>query len=269
MVIIGEKINSSRKKVEEALKKRDSSYLISLAQKQKEAGADFIDVNCGTLFSEEKECMEWLVKTIQETMEVSLCIDSPSPEVLETGFQLHKGKAFLNSITGEKERVEKILPVIKKFHPFIIVLCMDEKGAPAEAQGRVEIARKVTEILTSHGVKEEDIFFDPIIRPISTESDAGRIALETISKIKEEIPGVKTVCGLSNVSYGLPLRPLLNATFLAMAMGKGLDGAILDPTEPRIQDVLCAGGALRGEDTYCLNYISAFRDGKLGKQWTK
>ncbi len=265
MVIIGEKINSSRKKVGEALKNRDSSYIISLARKQKEAGASFIDVNCGTLFSQEKECMEWLVKTLQETLEVSLSIDSPSPEALEAGFRTHQGKAFLNSITGEKERIEKTLPLIKEFKPYVIVLCMDENGAPHDPAGRVEIARKVTETLTAEGVAAEDIFFDPIIRPISAESDAGAVALETIGKIKEEIPGVKTTCGLSNISYGLPLRALLNATFLAMAMGKGLDGAILDPTESKIQEVICAGEALKGEDTYCLNYISAFREGKLGK----
>ena len=265
MVIIGEKINSSRKKVEEALKKKDSSYLISLARNQKEKGANFIDVNCGTLFHGEKECMVWLVELIQSNLGVSLSIDSPSPEVLKMGFKTHKGKGFLNSITGEKERIKEALPIIKEFNPFVVVLCMDENGTPERAEGRVEIAKRVTEILTKEGMEENDIFFDPIIKPIAAESDAGLIALETIQRIKEEIPRVKTIMGLSNISFGLPLRTLLNSIYLSMAMEENIDAAILDPTDRRIQEVLYSASALKGKDSYCMNYIKAFREGKISK----
>ncbi len=269
MIIIGEKINSSRKKVEEALKNRNEEFLLNLARAQKEAGADFLDVNCGTLFGEEKETMEWLVKLIQENLDTPLSIDSPDPEVLRKGFQIHQGKAFLNSISGETERMEKVEPLIREFSPYTIVLLMDDKGTPSSPEGRVEIASRVTDKLISWGLKEEDIFFDPIIRPVSTEPDAGKIALDTISLLKQKIPGVRTVMGLSNISFGLPLRSLLNGIFLAMAMGVGLDSAILDPTDKRIQEVLCAARALRGEDTYCLNYITSYREGKLVDPWKK
>ncbi len=264
MLIIGEKINSSSRKVAEAIRKRDSQFILGLARKQKEAGADFIDVNAGTLMEKEKESMEWLVRTIQEALEVPLSIDSPNPEVLRRGLELHKGKAFLNSLTGEKDRMESVLPLILEFRPLIIALCMDEGGIPTQAEERLLIAQKITETLTSQGVAEEEIFFDPIIRPVGAEPEAGKVALETIALIKEKIPRVKTICGLSNISFGLPIRGLLNSVFLALAMGKGLDGAILDPTDKRIQEVLIASGVLTAEDPYSLNYIRAYREGRIG-----
>jgi len=263
MLVIGEKINSSRRKVESALKSKDEEFIITLARKQKEAGADFVDVNCGTLLEEEKECMEWLVELIQANVDVPLSIDSPNPEVVEAGFRKHKGKAFLNSISGEEGRIKPLLPLIKEFRPFIVVLLMDNKGIPPTAEGRLRVALEVTERLEKEGVEIADVFFDPIIKPLSTDEKAGWVALETISLVKKEIPEAKTIVGLSNISFGLPNRSLLNAVYLAMAMGRGLDGAILDPLDSRIKKILLASKSLRGEDSFCMEYITAYREGIL------
>jgi len=264
MIIIGELINCTRKAIAEAVKKRDSAYIRDIVSKQAEAGAHYIDIN-GGIVGEEAECMKWLVEQAQEVTPLPLSIDSPLPEALEAGLSSYRGseKPIVNSITDEKEKFEKTLPLIKKYSTKVIALCIDDAGMPQSVDDRLRIATSLFNRLTKEGVAGEDILIDPCIFPVSVDNKNGITALDSIAEIKKSVEGAGTVCGLSNVSYGLPERKLLNQTFLVMAMARGLDAAILDPLDKRLMAGLTAAEALRGSDEYCMNYIQAQRDGKL------
>jgi 5-methyltetrahydrofolate--homocysteine methyltransferase len=264
LIIVGERINSSRKAIAPAVEARDAQFIQQEALKQIDAGALFIDVNCGTMVEEEPECLEWLVKTVQEATKGGLCsLDSPSPLALERALKVHQGKPLINSITGEKERLEAILPLVRDYKTAIVALAMDDEGMPETAEERLQIAAKLVNHLTKTGVSLADIYLDPMVRPVSTGGHYGRIVFETLMKINQEFPGIHTICGLSNISYGLPARKLINHTFLIMAMMAGLDTAILDPLDKRLMSLLHASEVLLERDEYALNYIAAFRAEKL------
>lgn len=263
MLIVGERINTSRKNIRPAVEKRDRDFIQQEARLQVEAGAARIDVNCGTRVKEEAEDLVWLVKTVQEAVAVPLCLDSPNPLALEKALASHKGKALVNSITLEKERLEKILPLIKKSKSAVVALTMDDRGMPTDTATRVEIASRLLERLEGEGVKREDVYFDPLVRPLATDPDQSLKVLETIKIIMEKYPGVHTFCGLSNISFGLPLRALLNRNFLVMAMLMGLDAVMIDPLDKSMMASLKASLALLHQDQFCLEYIKAFREGKL------
>lgn len=264
MIIVGERINTSRKAIAPAVEAKDGTLIQQEAVKQLEAGAQYIDVNCGTMVDEEPEYLEWLVQTVQEATGGGLCsLDSPNPAALERALQAHRGKPLINSITAEKERLEAILPLVRDYKTGIVALAMDDQGMPETAGERFEIAAYLVERLTKTGVALDDIYLDPMVRPVSTGGHYGRVVFETISRIKREFPGIHTICGLSNISYGLPARKLINHTFLVMATMAGLDAAILDPLDKRLISLLYASEVLLERDEYALNYISAFREGKL------
>jgi 5-methyltetrahydrofolate--homocysteine methyltransferase len=263
MVIIGERINSSNKLVASALEKRDGKYIQTLAKEQAEAGADYIDVNAGIFGDQEAEILTWLVKTVQTHVSKPCCIDSPNPDALEKALEVHQGRAMINSITGEKERRQKLIPLIKYHQAKVIALCLGEKGIPETADERVQIAGAIIDLLQQEGIPLYDIYIDPLVQPIATDSSAALVTLEIIEKIMSRYPGIHTVCGISNVSYGLPSRKAINAAFLTMALAKGLDTAILDPCDPLMLSSLLASEALTGRDSYGLKYIAAFRKGKI------
>ncbi|SMB99915.1 5-methyltetrahydrofolate--homocysteine methyltransferase [Thermanaeromonas toyohensis ToBE] len=263
MLIVGELINSSRKPIAQAIAARDKAYLQDLAVKQVEAGANIIDVNCGTSLGEEASIMAWLVDIIQEVVDVPLCIDTPSPEALEAGLSRHKGKAMINSITAEKERWEKVLPLVTKYKASVIGLCMDDTGMPETVEDRLRVAERIVSGLISAGVPLEDIYLDPLIKPLGVNSSYGKEALESTRALKEKFPKVHLICGLSNVSYGLPERRLLNRAFAIMCLTMGMDAFILDPLDRSLMSLLTAAKALAGLDEYCLEYITAARSGKL------
>jgi 5-methyltetrahydrofolate--homocysteine methyltransferase len=266
MLIVGERINTSRKNIRPAVEGRDKDFIQKEAKLQVEAGACRIDVNCGTRVKEEPEDLEWLVKTVQEAVDVPLSIDSPNPLALERGLAAHKGhkgKALVNSITLEKERVEKILPLVKKYKAAVVALTMDDRGMPIDTVTRVEIAGKLLHLLEGEGIKKEDVYFDPLVRPLGTDPNQSLVVLETIKTIMQKYSGVHTFCGLSNISFGLPLRSLLNRNFLVMAMLMGLDAVMIDPLDKKMMSDLRASLALLNKDQFCLEYIKAFREGKL------
>ena len=263
MVIVGEKINSSNKKVASALEKRDAEYIMKLAREQAEAGADYIDVNAGTFVDQEAELLTWLVKITQSHVSKPCCIDSPNPDALEKALEVHHGQAMINSITGEKERQQKLIPLVKYHQAKVIALCLGEKGIPETADERVQIVGAIIDLLQQEGIPLHDIYIDPLVQPIATTPSAARVALEVIEKVLRLYPEVHTICGISNVSYGLPTRKFINAGFLTMAMARGLDAAILDPGDPLILSSLLASDALTGGDSYGLKYIAAFRKGKI------
>lgn len=264
LIIIGEKINTSRKAIRPAVEAKDAAAIKDLAKKQVEAGAHYIDVNCGTFPYEEPELLEWLVNTVQEVVDVPLCIDTPNPKALERALKANRnGKPLINSVTAEKERYNSIFPYVVEYNTSIIALCMDDSGMPETADDRLRIAERLIESMTKEGVKLDDIYIDPMVRPVGTGSHYGLVALETIKKVMTEFPGIHTTCGLSNVSFGLPARKLINQAFLIMSIAAGLDSAILDPLDKKIMSFVYAAELLQGKDDFCMNYLTAYREGKL------
>ena len=264
MIIIGEKINTSIKAVRPAVENMDTEAIQQLARKQSEAGAQYIDVNCGTFPNKEVELMEWLVKTVQEATDLPLCIDSPNPEALEAALKVYSGpKPLINSVTAEKQRYDSIISLVTEYNTSIIALCMDDSGMPEDADQRVKIAGWLINDMTKKGIDISDIFIDPMVRPVSTGTHYGVVALETIRRVMEEFPGVHTTCGLSNISFGLPARKLINQTFLITAIAAGLDSAILDPLDKRIMSFVYSAELLLNKDEFCMNYLSAYREDKL------
>ena len=263
MIIIGEKINSTRKPIREAIAKKDARFLQELAQAQSQAGADYIDVNTGAFPEEEAELMEWLVGVVQEVVEVPLCLDSANPAALQAGLKADKkGRPIINSITGEEARFNKIVPLVLQYQAPVLALSLDDAGITKTVEDRFTVARKLIEALCVEGIAQDQIFLDPLIQPISVQNDFGLIAIDVIRRIKQEFPDVNTTCGLSNISFGLPGRANLNRYFLVMAMSAGLDSAILDPLDEELMDAIKAADALLGKDHFCMNYIKAFRENK-------
>lgn len=266
MLIIGEKLNSTRKKVREMIESRNVKSIQELAKKQVGAGADVLDVNSSAASGDKLENIEWLVRTVQDAVDVPLCIDSPNAEEIEKGLEVHnwdKGKALINSITGEKEKIDRLIPTIKKYNCGVIALVMDERGIPDNSKTRVEIADRLIKILTDIGVPLKEIFIDPLVVPIGTNDKNGLITLETIRDIRRKYPEVRIVTGLSNISFGLPERKLINQAFMVLTMGCGMDAAIIDPTDKRMITMIKAAVVLLGKDNFCSEYIQAYREGKL------
>ena len=265
MIIIGEKINSTLKAVRPAIEKYDTKAIQTLARQQAEAGSAYIDVNAGMFVGDEPERLTWLVETVQAVVDLPLCLDSPSSLALEAGLRAYKGESvpMINSITDEKERFEAILPLVQQYKTKVIALCMDDSGMPETGDERFAIAKRLIEKLTAAGVKLDDIFIDPLVRPVSTGAHYGMAALDTIRRVKTEFPEAHIACGLSNVSFGLPQRKLINQTFLVAAMTVGMDGAILDPLDKKLMSFVAAARAVLGTDEFCVEYLSKYREGLL------
>ena len=263
MLIIGEKLNSSIKSVAAAIEIKDEDYIRKLVLDQLSAGADMIDVNAGVFLDREVQFLRWLVRTVQEAADVPLCIDSPNPEALKAALPLHRGKALINSISLEADRYDSMLPVVKEFGASVVALCMDDNGIPRNATSRTDIACRLAEKLNSDGVSTDDVYFDVLVQPISVDDTLGIAALDTVRGIRERISGAHTICGLSNVSFGLPERKLLNSAFAAALITYGMDTFIIDPLDHGMMAMIAASEALTGKDEFCEKYLKAFRSGKL------
>ncbi len=263
MEIIGEKINTSRKSVAAAVENRDAGAVAALAREQADAGAQYIDVNAGTFVEKEIEYLPWLVETVQAAVKLPLCLDSPSPAALEKAMARHQGEPLVNSISLEAERYDQMLPLVLSRPCKIVALCMARTSMPVTAQERLDVASELIEKLTGEGVALENIYVDPLIQPVSVDGRMGKAALEAISGVMKAFPGVNTICGLSNISFGLPMRKRINRDFFTMAMGRGLSAAILDPTDGPIMARLIVARMLMGDDEYCSDYIDAYQDGIL------
>lgn len=265
MFIIGERINSTRKPVKEALERRDVEFFQREAKAQAEAGASAIDLNAAAVVGQENELLPWLIDIVQNTVSTPLCVDTPSAEAARIGLECVKTKpVYLNSISAEKARYEAFLPLVKEFDARVVALCADDsKGMARSAEDKLSIAEGLLNNLAGEGVPLENVYVDPLVFPVGTDSRSGKALLDAIQGIMEKFPNTHTVVGLSNASYGLPLRKLLNGTLLAMAIGVGLDGAILDPLDAAIMSTVYAAEAVIGRDDFCAEYIGAYRDGKL------
>lgn len=263
MFIVGELINASRKKIGEAISNGDSESIKKIALDQKEAGADFIDVNAGIFVEEEPEYIKWLVDNVQQVVDLPCSIDSPSPTAIESALSVHKGTPMINSISLEKERYDALMPIIAGTDFKVVALCMSDKGMPETVDDRLVIADKLVNSLLQNNVDIDNIFVDPLVQPIATNTDFGIGFLNAIEAIINNFPGIHTMCGLSNISFGLPNRLLLNQLFAVMAIAKGLDGLIINPLDKKMMANIIAAEALAGKDEYCTQFIEAYRDGKF------
>ena len=263
VLIIGELINSTRKQIRKAIEEKDAATIQGLARKQVDAGANWVDVNAGAFPNDEVEKLLWMISVIREVTDAPLSIDSPRPAAVEAGLSAAGKEPLLNSISAESERYATLIPLVKKFHARVIALSMDDGGMTDEMGKVWEAADRLIKRLEDDGVPPDHIFVDPLIRPVSTNGEYGSGALWLMEKISQAHPDVHKTCGLSNVSYGLPRRRLVNQVFLAMAIARGLDSAIVDPLDSHLMAHILAAEALMGKDQFCMNYISAERAGKL------
>lgn len=263
MLIVGELINASRKAIAEAIEAQDGDTIKKVARDEFEAGAHYIDVNAGVFVGREPEYLTWLVKTVQASVDAPCCIDSPDPKAIEAALSVHKGTPMINSISLEKERYDNLLPIVADTDMKVVALCMSDEGMPETADDRMAIADKLVNGLLQKNVSMENIYVDPLVQPVSTNNTFGVEFLETIERLMKTFQGVHTVCGLSNISYGLPNRPFINQTFMSMAIAKGLDGAIINPLDKKMMAIIITATALAGKDDYCMNYLKAYRANRL------
>jgi 5-methyltetrahydrofolate--homocysteine methyltransferase len=256
--IIGERINpTGRKKLAEDLRGGDLSTVEADAHAQVEAGADMLDVNAGIPLVDEAELLTKMLQTVQAAVESPICIDSSVIEALEAGLTVYEGKPLVNSVTGEDERLEEILPLVARHGAAVIGLANDETGIPETPQQRLEIATKIVSAAGDHGIPPEDVVIDPLAMTVGADTEAVTTTLETIRLIRDTL-GVNMCLGASNVSFGLPERHVLNAAFLPMAMAAGLTSAIMSTAEVCIQSVRAAD-LLLGHDPWGASWIAAHR----------
>ena len=261
MIIIGELINASRKAIGAAIEAQDADAIQQVAKDQSEAGADFIDVNAGIFVGKEPQYLKWLVQTVQEVTDTPCAIDSPDPAAIEAALNVHKGIPMINSISLEKERHDNLMPIVAGTDMKVIALCMSDEGMPQTVDDRLKIAEKLVNGLVQNNVSIENIFVDPLVQPLSVNDLFGLEFLNAIELIMKRFEGVHTACGLSNISYGLPARKFMNQTFMAMAIAKGLDGAIVNPLDKKMMANIIAAEALIGKDNFCMDYLKAYRAG--------
>ena len=248
MIIVGELINSTRKKVKEAIEKKDETYIRKLVRLQR--GATFIDVNSAMSRKSEIEDLAWLIKIVQSETELPLAIDTPNPEAMEAGVKLCNIPPLVNSITNEPKR-ERLIKLAKDYNCSVVALPLGGfKKMPLTVKDRMEEAKLLVEELLKGGIEKHKIYLDPLILGVGSNSEAGRIALETVRAFKKEFPGINTICGLSNISFGLPDRKLFNRTYLPMMIEAGLDGAITDPSDEELMKTLKTSLVLTGREKF-------------------
>lgn len=261
MIIIGELINASRKAIKTAIENQDQVTIQNIARQQAEAGADYIDVNAGVFGDKEPEYLKWLVQTVQAVTDKPCALDSPSPAAIEAALSVHQGTSMINSISLERDRWEQLLPLLAGTDLKVIALCMSDAGMPRKVDDRLQIADKLVNGLLQKQVRLENIFVDPLVQPLSINDHFGAAFIQAVDAITTRFEGVHTACGMSNISYGLPARRVLNQTFMVMAIARGLDGAILNPLDRHLMGAIIAAEALVGRDSFCTSYLKAYRSG--------
>lgn len=266
MIIIGELINGTREPVREAILAQDEEAIATLAVAQAKAGADFIDCNVGMVGEGEVEQMRWAVGIISRAVDVPVCIDTANPDAMRAGLEAWEGEGrpICNSVTLERERLDRFMPIAAQCDGQVVALTMTDEGVPTGVEARVDAARRLVEELAGAGMEAQDVYIDPVVTPLSVSSESGPVVTRALREITAELPQCHTVCGVSNISYGLPRRALLNRVFLCQAMAAGLDSAIVDPLDRGIMSSVRAAEALVGRDEWCAGYLEAYRRGELG-----
>ena len=259
-VIIGERINpTGRKILAEEMKNGDYNRVESDALAQVAAGAHMLDVNAGIPLADEPRILAEAVQLVQSITDVPLSIDSSIVEALEAGLAVYQGKALVNSVTGEDEVLERVLPLVAKYKAAVVAISNDETGISEDPNVRFAVAKKIVERAADYGIPYGDIVVDPLVMPIGAINTAGVQVMALVRRLREELK-VNTTCGASNVSFGLPNRNGINAAFLTMAMGAGMTSAITSPLHPEVMQAVRGGDVMMGHDPDCRNWIRAYRE---------
>ena len=256
--VIGERINpTGKKRFQQALLENDLDYILDVGVQQEDAGADILDVNVGFPGVNEVEMLPRVVKKLQSTISLPLQLDSSNPDALEAGLRVYNGKAAVNSVNGELEVLDRILPIIKKYGASVVGLTLDKNGIPQTAEGRVAIARRILDAALSYGIPREDLWIDCLTLTVSAQQDQAVETLKAVETVHREL-GLQTVLGVSNISFGLPNRPLITQNFLIQAMHAGLTLPIINPNQKEMLDAVAAFRVLSGEDRECRTYVARF-----------
>ena len=269
-VIIGERINpTGRKLLAEEMKAGDFSRVERDTLAQVEAGAHMLDVNAGIPLSDEPAILARTIQLVQGLTDLPLSIDSSIVEALEAGLAVYQGKALVNSVTGEEERLERVLPLIRRHGAAVVAISNDDSGISEDPDVRFAVAKRIVERAADHGIPASDIVVDPLVMPIGAMSTAGRQVFALVRRLREELK-VNTICGASNVSFGLPHREGINAAFLPMAIASGMTSAITNPLMPEVKAAVMAADVLMGHDPDCGRWILAHRapvpEGEIGRR---
>jgi 5-methyltetrahydrofolate corrinoid/iron sulfur protein methyltransferase len=258
--VIAERINMTRKSIRAKVWERDEAFIREEAARQMNAGATHIDINAGGDPAKEVEDMKWLTEIVSSTVDLPLSFDSANPEALHAGLELcNRPGTIINSITMEKQRIEGVLPLVKEFNTGVICLTMDDTGMPENYEGRVKITDDFAILFKKNGISLDHAYFDHLVRPASTNPGQAQFLLNAIRYTREKYPEAHIALGLSNISFGIPLRNNFNKVFLAMLVAVGCDGAIIDPTEKDMMITLCSARAVMGDDEFCVAYIEKVR----------
>jgi 5-methyltetrahydrofolate--homocysteine methyltransferase len=258
--IIGERINpTGRKMLAEEMRNGDYSRVESDTLAQVAAGAHMLDVNAGIPLADEPKILAECVQLIQSLTDVPLSIDSSIVAALESGLSAYQGKPLVNSVTGEEERLESVLPLVKKYGAAVVAISNDETGISEDPDIRFSVAKKIVERAEDYGITRADIIVDPLVMPIGAINTAGRQVMHIVKRLREELQ-VNTTCGASNVSFGLPNRHGLNAAFLAMTIGAGLTSAITNPLHPEMMQAVLGANVMMGHDLNCRRWVQKYRE---------
>ena len=263
MIIIGEKINGSIPSAGKAIAARDEAWIRNLAKIQSEANADYIDC-CASVNVDELETMKWLIDIIQSECDTPICIDSPDPQVCVDAIPFCKKVGLINSVSLEGNKIDIVFPVIKDTKWGCVALLCDDHGIPKTAERRIEIFKEILARAKEYGIAPDRLYIDPLVETLGTNTHSLLTFAEVCRAIKEIEPDVHITSGLSNISFGLPVRKMINQSFMVLAMNAGMDSAIVDPTNRDMMGTIFATAALLDEDFYCMEYIGAHREGLFG-----
>lgn len=259
MIVIGENINGSIPKVKRAIEAGDKEYIQKLAMAQAEAGADFIDVSAGVAPGMEVKTLEWLIDIVQDAVRTPLSIDSPNVDTIKKVINKVTEPGIVNSVSGEANKCDTIFPLIRDTNWQVVALACDGNGIPNDVDGRVHIAKAIIAKAERYGIALDRIHLDPIVMALSTDDQAATIFINTVKKVKVLYPEIKITSGLSNISFGMPLRKLINANFLTLAIFAGMNSGILDPLDQGIVETIRAAEALMGKDKHCKRFNDYYR----------
>ncbi|NHA70223.1 dihydropteroate synthase [Phycicoccus flavus] len=258
-VVIGERINpTGRKALAAEMVAGDYDRVVADALAQVEAGATVLDVNAGIPLADEPAILAEAVRRVQAVVDVPLSIDSSVVAALESGLAAYDGKALVNSVTGEEDRLESVLPLVARHGAAVVAITNDENGIDEDPDVRFEVARRIVQRAADHGIAAADVVVDPLVMPIGAVATAGRQVVTLVRRLRDEL-GVNTTCGASNIAFGLPHRPGINAAFLAMSIGAGLSSAITNPLEAQVREAVMAADVLTGNDAHCARWIAQHR----------
>jgi 5-methyltetrahydrofolate--homocysteine methyltransferase len=264
-VVIGERINpTGRKLLAEEMKQGDYSRVEADALAQVAAGAQVLDVNAGIPLADEPAILAESIKLIQSITDVPLCIDSSIVAALEAGLEVYEGKPLLNSVTGEEERLEVVLPLVKKYECAVVAISNDDTGISEDPNTRFDVAKKIVERAMDHGIPVSDVVVDPLVMPIGAINSAGQQVMQIVKRLREELK-VNTTCGASNLSFGLPNRNGLNSAFIPMAMAAGMTSAITNPMHTDLMQAMRGANVVMGHDPECMQWIQQYRDPDAGE----